>query len=206
MPKKFTNNLFRTKYLLTRNLFVDKLCSLKRKVSVVGKISLREKLSIQSTLNKLNAHYAEINNRYEPIQETLLTTTNSDECLYVSEISVLKAFEKLNARKSNVPGALPARFLKFAAVHIVPMYTHIINYSYKNSCVPTEWKKGFITPVPKDTSNIELETIRPIKQTNIYSKIMEEFMFRRIYDQVISKLNDSQFGAIKKSSTAYCPC
>ncbi len=115
----------------------------------------------------------------------------------------MKSFEKLNARKSNVPGSLPAKFLKFAALQIVPYYTHVINYSFKEMIVPCEWKKGFITPVPKEAKNISIDTLRPITQTNIYSKVMEGFMFDKIYNQVISKLNINQYGALRKSSTSY---
>ncbi len=64
-------------------------------------------------------------------------------------------------------------------------------------------EKRVITSVPKDTTNIEIDTIRPITQTNIYSKNMEEFMFHRIYEQIISKLSAAQFFAIKKSPTSY---
>lgn len=110
---------------------------------------------------------------------------------------------KLKIAKSNVPGALPTKFLKFAAVQIVPFYTHLINCSFKWKVVPSIWKKGFITPVPKGKSEISLDNIRPITQTCVYSKIMEEFMFRRIYNQVIDKLNPAQYGAIKKLSTLY---
>ncbi len=127
----------------------------------------------------------------------------TSEMLNLNELAVLRSFEKLNVKKSNVPGALPVKFLKFAAVHIVPFYTHIINYSFNNICVPSEWKNGYITPVPKDLSNVSIDNLRPITQTNVYCKIMEEFMFYKIYNQVISKLNSNQFGAIKKSSTAH---
>lgn len=122
----------------------------------------------------------------------------------MNEFDVLRSFEKLNNKKSNVPNALPTRFLKYAAIHIVPYCTHILNFSYKFKTVPSEWKKGFITPVPKVNNNISIDTLRPITQTNIFSKIMEGFMYQHIYDQVISKLNVFQFGAIKKSSTCYC--
>ncbi len=128
---------------------------------------------------------------------------DSSKSLCVNEFQVLKSFEKLNPRKSNVPGALPAQFLKFAAVHIVPYYTHIVNFSFKYMVVPDEWKKGYITPIPKDTKNICIQNLRPITQTNIYGKTMEEYMFNKIYYQVIDKMNKNQFGAIRKSSTAY---
>ncbi len=181
----------------------NKLCNLKRKISPVEKIALCDKLSLRETLNKINTYFAEINNRYKPLGEVLIGGLNESDKLSVNEFAVLRSFEKLNIRKSNVPGALPVRFLKFAAVHIVPLYTHIINFSFSNICVPAEWKNGYITPVPKDPSNMCIENLRPITQTNVYCKIMEEFMFHKIYSQVIAKLNPNQFGAIKKSSTAH---
>lgn len=181
----------------------NKICGLKQMTSPVEKIALHEKLSTHETLNKINSHFAEINNRYDPVQGFSESESKSNKTLCVSELAVLRAFEKLKVHKSNVPGALPVKFLKFAAIHIVPFYTHIVNYSFTNICVPNQWKCGFITPVPKDLNNICVENLRPITQTNVYSKIMEQFMFDRIYNQIITKLNENQFGAIKKSSTAH---
>lgn len=123
--------------------------------------------------------------------------------LSVNEISVLHMFEKLKVIKSNVPGALPAKFLKFGAIHIVPYYTHIVNFRFSNFTVPSEWKYGYITPVPKELNNVNISNLRPITQTNIYSKIMEHFMYEKVYHQIISKLNPNQFGAIKSSSAAH---
>lgn len=45
--------------------------------------------------------------------------------------------------------------------------------------------------------------LRPVTQTNIYSKLLEGFMFNRIYDQVKCKLNENQYGGLRKSSTAH---
>lgn len=182
---------------------VNKLCLLKQKIPVVEKLALSDNLSVKEMLNKINEHFSAISNRYAPIKDTCIENLNIGDCLHVNEFNVLRSFEKLNVRKSNVPGALPAQFLKFAAIHIVPFYTHVINFSFSQMKVPTEWKKGYITPVPKDINNVSIDSLRPITQTNIYSKIMEEFMFNKIYNQVISKLNGSQYGAIKNSSTAY---
>lgn len=66
-------------------------------------------------------------------------------------------------------------------------------------------EKRYITPVPKDLKHISNDNLRPITQTNIYTKIMEHFMFNRIYDQVIEKLGPSQYIAIRGSSIAYYP-
>ncbi len=182
---------------------VNKLCNLKQKISPVEKIALSENVTVISALNSINEHFAKISNRFEAITNLDFINLNGSNSLYVNELAVMKSFENLNIRKSNVPGALPAKFLKFAALHIVPYYTHVINFSFKEMVVPSEWKKGFITPVPKEKTNISIETLRPITQTNIYSKIMEGFMFNKIHDQILSKLNKNQYGAIRNSSTAY---
>lgn len=182
---------------------VTKLCNTKQRISAAEQISVSENISLLSTLNMINSHFSAINNRYEPIKDMPKSEALSLNSLYVNEQTVLKCFEKLNLVKSNVPGALPTRFLKFAAVHIVPLITHIFNFSFKNYCVPNEWKKGFITPVPKDLNNVCIENLRPITQTDILCKMMEGFMFKRIYDQIKGKLSFGQFGGIKKSSTTH---
>lgn len=64
---------------------------------------------------------------------------------------------------------------------------------------PLCWKYGYITPVPKDLANVCSENLRLITHTNVCSKIMEEFRFHKIYNQVISKVNPNQHGAVKQS-------
>ncbi len=183
--------------------FVNNICLLKPKISAVEKIALSGKIPTSSALNQINEHFCAISTRYEAIREINFIGVNSANCLHVNEFSVLRSFEKLNLHKSNVPGALPAQFLKFAAVHIVPYYTHVVNYSFKHMKVPSDWKKGYITPIQKNPNNISVDSLRPITQTNIYSKIMEQFMFEKIYNQVINKLDTNQYGAVRRSSTAY---
>lgn len=162
------------------------------------KIALSENMTTRVTLNKINEHFAKISNRYEAIKNLHFINLNSSDSLYVSELEVLKSFENLNIRKFNVTGALPAQFLKFAGVHIVPYYTHIINFSFKEMIVPCEWKKRFITPGPKDNNNICIDTLRPITQTNIYSKIMEGFMFNKIQNQILGKTEYQPIWSFKK--------
>lgn len=182
----------------------NRICNMKHKISPIDQLSVSESQPSLFILNKINAYFNEINSRYKPLPIGYSALQKCDSnCLSVSEISVVKALEKLNPRKSNVPGALPARFLKYASVIISPFLCHILNYSYETNTIPCEWKKGFITPVPKEINNITIDTLRPITQTNLFAKIMEGFMFQRLYDQVISNLSKSQFGAIRKSSTTH---
>ncbi len=207
---KFAKEAFKSKLQselrnkpLSLHSVVNKLCSLKPKILPVEKIALSEQINMHSALNQINEHFAAICNRYDPIKCLNTTNVNSAKSLCVNEFQVLRSFENLNTSKSNVPGSLPAKFLKFAAVHIVPHYTHIINFSFQKMTVPSEWKKGYITPVPKEINSITIDSLRPITQTNIYSKIMEGFMLNKIYRQVLNKLNKNQYGALRKSSTAY---
>lgn len=156
-------------------------------------LAVSESLSRKTLLNNINKFFGEINSRYEPLSKDYQKKTESNQnCLIVNNI---EAPDKLKARKSNVPGALPARFLKYASIIITP---YLLNFSYTTNTIPSEWKKGYITPVLKETTNIAIDTLRPITQTNLYVKIMEGFMFHELYSQIIGKLNLSHYGAIRK--------
>lgn len=193
--EKDHNNLYK---------FVNRICGLKNRQSAVNELSVANNTTdTLEMLNSINLHFSKISNTYEPLGKIDLVVNTKESCLQINELNVLKMFDKISLKKSNVPGALPVKFLKQAAVHIVPIYTHIINFSYKNYRVPTEWKKGFITPLHKDPNNLSIDNLRPITQTNVFSKIMENFMYDKLYKQIIDKIDINQYGTIKKSSTSH---
>ncbi len=135
--------------------FVNKTCGLRNRQSAVQELSVASNTTdIQQMLNRINKHFSKISNTYEPLGNINLKVKTNKFCLQTNELAVLKMFDKPSVKKSNVPGALPVKFLKLASVHIVPIYTHIINFSYHKYQVPTAWKKGYITLLQKDINNL----------------------------------------------------
>ena len=127
----------------------------------------------------------------------------ASKCLVVTKEQVGSLIGKLKVKKGNIPGLLPTWLVKLSQDFISPLLTDIINESFQSCLVPSCWKSGFVTPLFKKCIFTSLDDLRSITQTEIFSKITESFMYDHLYNELESKLSFSQFGSIKKSSTAH---
>jgi hypothetical protein len=81
---------------------------------------------------------------------------------------------------------------------------HIFNASISQAVVPTCWKRANVVVIPKTNppSNINSD-LRPISLTPTLSKILESFIGGWLLQQISSKFDDNQYGAIKGRSTTH---
>ena len=54
-------------------------------------------------------------------------------------------------------------------------FTDILNASFTEGVVPSQWKKGIVVPVPKQKPP-SLDKLRPISLTSIFPKVAEGFV------------------------------
>jgi hypothetical protein len=80
----------------------------------------------------------------------------------------------------------------------------IINTSIRPGVVPEAWKLSRITPLPKVTLLINLETdTRPIAITNVMAKVTQQLADQFFSEQFCSVINENQFGSVRCRSTTH---
>ena len=79
-------------------------------------------------------------------------------------------------------------------------FTNILNSSFAEGIVPSQWKKGIVVPIPKQRPPT-LDKLRPISLTSIFAKVAEGFVSRWVIDDISHMLDIRQFGNVAGVST-----
>ena len=80
--------------------------------------------------------------------------------------------------------------------------TDILNSSYQQGTVPSQWKQAVVVPIPK-TNRPAWNSLRPVSLTDHFAKLAESFMTKWILSNIENKLDPNQFGNRKGVSTAH---
>ncbi len=86
------------------------------------------------------------------ISEDLLCT---DEEIYFF-------LSSLDTNKATGPDGISAQMLKATAGSIAPSVTKLLNLSLSTGCVPDEWKRSSVVPIPKKSPATTPNSYRPI--------------------------------------------
>jgi len=105
-----------------------------------------------------------------------------DSKFYWSNIEHLDTVRALRRDKSgavDVDG-LSSRLITMALPRVLPILTHIFNFSLTFGVYPSAWKTSIICPVPKVSNPSELRDFRPISILCATSKILERVVAEQI--------------------------
>jgi len=118
---------------------------------------------------------------------------------------VFHKLSRINIRKYVGPDNIPNWILRdFAFALSEPIY-HLFNSSIQSGLVPRNWKMVNVVMLPKShpPTSIEKDLLWPISLMPTLSKILETFIGGWMLDEISSKFNDHQFGAVKGRSTTH---
>ncbi|XP_060807438.1 uncharacterized protein LOC132903372 [Amyelois transitella] len=76
---------------------------------------------------------------------------------------------------------------------ILPVLTHIINFSLSTGAFPSLWRKAFVLPLPKITNPTSLSDLRPISILPYFSKVLEILALSQLSSLVMSNSLLSHF-------------
>ena len=79
-------------------------------------------------------------------------------------------------------------------------FTDILNASFTEGVVPSQWKKGIVVPVPKQNPP-SLDKLRPISLTSFFAKVAEGFVAEWVIDDIGDSIDLKQFGNVAGVST-----
>jgi hypothetical protein len=96
--------------------------------------------------------------------------------------------------------------IKPVIMHLLPVLTHIFNYSLQYSCYPNIWKRAVVRAVPKVYKPLSLNDYRPFSILSVLAKILEKIVYSQIMNYVnannLIDQRQSGFRRLHSTSTA----
>ena len=138
---------------------------------------------------------------YRPL-ESLPPFDPDSEVVVLSVPDVSSALLALNPRKASGPDGVPNWVLREYADFLADPVCSILNSSFAEQKLPSQWKHADVTPLTKvKPVTVVSKHIRPISLTPSLSKVAEDFVVHAFVAPAILEIVDpNQFGAIPKSS------
>jgi hypothetical protein len=115
---------------------------------------------------------------------------------------VYAELSKVKANKASGPDGISPRLIREFAYELSTPLTDVLNCSYQEGVVPTQWKRAIVVPIPK-TKPARADKLRPVSLTDCFSKISEGFMTKWVLEDIGEKIDPQQFGNIKGISTSH---
>ena len=150
---------------------------------------------------KLAEHFNAISKEFSGIAEGDIPDAHSNPPPVLTRHEVearLKAFRK---PKSRVKGDIFPSLVNSAAGHLSVPLTDIFNCVSSTKRWPADWKREFVTPIPKKTILENAGDLRNISCTKLFYKVYESFLLNWL--DPLSKLRTNQYGGVKGLGTEH---
>lgn len=126
----------------------------------------------------------------------------SDDCdIIISLNDIINALKNMKNKMSLGPDGVPAFFIKKCVNTISKPLLLLFNLSLKNGCMPSIWKKSFVTPVFKAGNRRDILNYRPISILSSIAKLFDSIMANKLTDKCIRFIISQQHGFVAGRST-----
>ena len=139
----------------------------------------------------------------DAISQLMSNLTDSvPEDFIISERSIYDALRRVKLKKATCePVISNLLIVEFADILAAPICS-IINFSFRQCCIPWQWKHSKIVPIPKTTPPMSIESdLRPISVTSSLAKIAEHYISQHFNARFKKLIDCNQFGCATGRST-----
>lgn len=152
--------------------------------------------------NAINNMFTNVSAHIDPLDMSKLPTYLPAEtpAPQLNPWEVYSELKKVKASKATGPDGVKPQLVKEFAYELSIPLTDILNSSYVEGVVPTQWKKAHVVPIPK-TNPPNIEKLRPVSLTSIFAKIAEGFVCKWILDDIHYLIDTRQYGNVPGIST-----
>ena len=120
----------------------------------------------------------------------------------ISNWEVYCKLRKIQLQKASVSNDIPVRIIREFACELSVPFTKILNQSFRQGKVPTQWKTAEICPIPKSQPP-HINNLRPIALTSYFSKVAESFIAKWLLEDIDKHIDTHQFGNRPGLSTTH---
>ena len=146
-------------------------------------------------------YFNRISQEFEPLEPRDIPRTYDRPLPRLVPFQVAGRIRAFKKPKSMVSGDIfPALVHRYSDLLAVPL-TEIYNEISSSSVWPLQWKREFVTVIPKCRTPTELGDLRNISCTMLASKIYESFVLNWLSSEVSCK--DNQYGGVKGCSVGH---
>ena len=168
------------------------------------KVECLNGLDNQQSAEKIAEFFSKVSQEYSPLNlDDLPAYLPAGEPLQVDQLEVAERIYKLKNRKSTQPIDLPSKIRKESAYELSIPLSDIINSCLKNYHYPKLWKHEWVVPAPKTNNPKVLKELRKISLTSEFSLIFEGILKDWILVDISPKVDRSQYGNQKGTSTEH---
>ena len=147
---------------------------------------------------------SKVSQEYSPLDTTKLPAyLPAQEILKVEENEVAERLLRLKSRKSTQPIDLPSKLRKQFPCELATPLTDIINSCLDKYHYPMPWKHEWVVPTEKVNNPATLKQLRKISLTSEFSLVFEGFIKDWILEDISPKIDKSQYGNQKGTSTEH---
>ena len=121
----------------------------------------------------------------------------------VGENEIERLAKEIDTSKASCIKHINTRICKDVLLILPDKFSNLFNVSLLHGIFPKLWATGYVNIIPKSGDLNEPGNWRPITQTNIYAKILEKIVHKRLLDHVLDNniLCKYQFGFLPGKST-----
>ena len=122
---------------------------------------------------------------------------------FIGTKEVKSVIKGLKSNKSTCVADINMKTLKDAMLILLVELTYLINVCLDKSIMPTQWKVGTVTPIPKGAPSLNMGDYRPISVLPAPSKVIERLVYNQLvyYLECNILLDKRQHGFRKNHST-----
>ena len=160
-----------------------------------------EGLDDQAIAEKLADHFNGISREFDGLDPSAVPDTYSADVPTLTVAEVSNRLRRFKKPKSMVPHDIFPALVAPAADYLARPLAHIYNTISRTATWPLLWKQEFVTPIPKKSLPTDLNDLRNISCTALFSKVYESFVLGWLGDQVGMRSN--QMGGMKGAGTEH---
>ena len=154
--------------------------------------------------NAINTMFANVSAHIDPLDRKQLSAylPSEEGVPHLYPWEVYSELKKVKSSKAGGPDGIKPQLVKEFAYELSTPITDILNCSFKEGIVPSQWKKAIVVPIPK-TRPPSVDKLRPVSLTSIFSKVAESFVAKWIVEDIGSLIDVRQFGNVPGVSTSH---
>ena len=158
----------------------------------------------KAVANSINDHFVSIGQHISPLNISGLPTyLPAPEVLpEIYPWEVKSKLSKIGRKKAGGPDGIPSKLIREFSVELSDPLCHILNESFQEGTVPSQWKRAVVVPLPK-SKPATWNQLRPVSLTDHFSKVAESFVTDWVMDDIEPQIDHGQFGSRKERSTTH---